>query len=29
MKVDIYNTDKKYSVIYAEPPWNDLGSLIF
>lgn len=21
MKVDIYNTDKKYEVIYADPPW--------
>ena len=21
MKVDIYNTDKKYSIIYADPPW--------
>lgn len=21
MKVDIYNTDKKYKVIYADPPW--------
>lgn len=21
MKVDIYNTDKKYNVIYADPPW--------
>lgn len=21
MKVDIYNTDKKYQVIYADPPW--------
>lgn len=21
MKVDIFNTDKKYSVIYADPPW--------
>ena len=22
MKVDIYNTDKKYSIIYADPPWH-------
>ena len=21
MKVDIYNTDNKYSIIYADPPW--------
>lgn len=21
MKVDIFNTDKKYNVIYADPPW--------
>lgn len=21
MKVDIFNTDKKYDIIYAEPPW--------
>lgn len=21
MKVDIYNTDKKYKIIYADPPW--------
>lgn len=21
MKVDIFNTDKKYSIIYADPPW--------
>ena len=21
MKVDIYNTDKKYDIIYADPPW--------
>lgn len=21
MKIDIYNTDKKYSIIYADPPW--------
>ena len=21
MKVDIYNTDKKYNIIYADPPW--------
>ena len=28
MKVDIFNTDKKYSIIYADPPWlyrNTLG----
>jgi N6-adenosine-specific RNA methylase IME4 len=22
MKVDIYNTDKKYQIIYADPPWS-------
>lgn len=22
MFVDIYNTDKKYSIIYADPPWS-------
>jgi len=22
MKVDIFNTDKKYNVIYADPPWS-------
>ena len=21
MKIDIYNTDKKYKIIYADPPW--------
>jgi len=21
MKVDIYTTDKKYNIIYADPPW--------
>lgn len=21
MKVDIYNTDKKYNIIYTDPPW--------
>ncbi len=21
MYVDIYNTDKKYNIIYADPPW--------
>ena len=21
MKIDIFNTDKKYSIIYADPPW--------
>lgn len=25
MKVDIFNTDKKYNIIYADPPW-DFGS---
>ena len=24
MKVDIFNTDKKYDVIYADPPWKFL-----
>jgi N6-adenosine-specific RNA methylase IME4 len=22
MKVDIFNTDKKYSIVYADPPWS-------
>lgn len=22
MVIDIYNTDKKYNIIYADPPWN-------
>lgn len=22
MKIDIYDTDKKYNIIYADPPWN-------
>ena len=22
MKIDIYNTEKKYNIIYADPPWN-------
>ena len=22
MKIDIYNTDKKYNIIYADPPWS-------
>ena len=22
MKVDIYNTDKKYNIIYADPAWS-------
>lgn len=22
MKVDIFNTDKKYMIIYADPPWD-------
>lgn len=21
MKIDIYNTNKKYNIIYADPPW--------
>ena len=26
MKVDIFNTDKKYNIIYADPPWHyDFG----
>ncbi len=27
MKVDIFNTTNKYSIIYADPPWsyNDSG----
>lgn len=26
MKVDIFNTDKKYDIIYADPPWKYGGS---
>lgn len=22
MKIDIYNTSKKYNIIYADPPWS-------
>ena len=22
MKVDIFSTDKKYNIIYADPPWS-------
>lgn len=25
MKVDIFNTDKKYNIIYADPPWYEQG----
>lgn len=25
MKVDIYNTNRKYKTIYADPPWNERG----
>ena len=25
MKVDIFNTDKKYKIIYADPPWMEQG----
>lgn len=25
MKVDIFNTDKKYKTIYADPPWKESG----
>ena len=25
MKVDIFNTDKKYNIIYADPPWEYSG----
>lgn len=25
MKVDIFNTDKKYQIIYADPPWTYRG----
>ncbi len=21
MKIDVFNTDKKYQIIYADPPW--------
>ena len=29
MKVDIFNTDKKYQIIYADPPWqySDKGKI--
>jgi len=23
MKIDIFNTDKKYSIVYADPPWRN------
>ena len=23
--VDIFNTDKKYSIIYADPPWDGVA----
>lgn len=26
MKVDIYNTNNKYQIIYADPPWQYGGS---
>ena len=22
MKIDIFNTNKKYNIIYADPPWS-------
>ncbi len=25
MKIDIYNTDKKYKTIYIDPPWMERG----
>ena len=25
-KVDIYNTNKKYNIIYADPPWKPTES---
>lgn len=25
MKVDIFNTDRKYKTIYADPPWMERG----
>ena len=25
MVVDIYNTEKKYNIIYADPPWRYMG----
>lgn len=25
MRVDIYNTDKKYKTIYIDPPWQEVG----
>ena len=28
MKVDIFNTDKKYNVIYADPPWQYTKKLV-
>ena len=26
MRVDIFNTSEKYSIIYADPPWKYGGS---
>ena len=28
MKIDIYNTDKKYNIIYADPPWQYTKKLV-
>ena len=25
MKIDIYNTDRKYKTIYLDPPWEEKG----
>lgn len=25
MRIDIYNTEKKYKTIYLDPPWNEFG----
>ena len=27
MKVDIFHTDKKYQIIYADPPWDYGGKM--
>lgn len=28
MKIDIFNTDKKYNIIYADPPWQFTKNLV-
>lgn len=29
MYVDIFNTDKRYKTIYADPPWYEHGGVRF